>query len=51
MAYDSVVNALLTQMDGLEEMNNVIVFGMTNRRELIDPALLRPGRQARVWDV
>ncbi|EGD79381.1 hypothetical protein PTSG_09791 [Salpingoeca rosetta] len=44
MAYDSVVNALLTQMDGLNEINNVIVFGMTNRRELIDPALLRPGR-------
>ena len=36
LAYDSVVNALLTQMDGLKEMNNVVVFGMTNRKELID---------------
>ena len=44
MAYDNVVNTLLSKMDGLKEMNNVIVFGMTNRKELIDPALLRPGR-------
>eukprot|EP01147_Barroeca_monosierra_P007595 gene7595-9865_t len=44
MAYDGVVNALLTQMDGLQEIDNVVVFGMTNRRELIDAALLRPGR-------
>eukprot|EP00040_Diaphanoeca_grandis_P035376 m.222273 g.222273 ORF g.222273 m.222273 type:complete len:894 (+) comp33368_c0_seq4:152-2833(+) len=44
VAYDSVVNALLTQMDGLTEVPNVVVFGMTNRKELIDEALLRPGR-------
>lgn len=44
MAYDSVVNALLTLMDGLGEIDNIVVIGMTNRRQLIDPALLRPGR-------
>ncbi len=44
MAYDSVVNTLLTLMDGLQEVNNIVVFGMTNRRELMDSALLRPGR-------
>ena len=31
-------------MDGVEPLNNVLVIGMTNRPELIDPALLRPGR-------
>ena len=35
-------------MDGLEEVDNIIVFGLTNRRELIDPALLRPGRYVSV---
>ena len=45
-AYDGVVNTLLTKLDGLEEFDNIVVFGLTNRRELIDPALLRPGRYA-----
>jgi hypothetical protein len=44
MAFDGVVNALLTKMDGLTKTDNIIVFGLTNRRELIEPALLRPGR-------
>jgi vesicle-fusing ATPase len=44
MAYDSVVNALLTKMDGLEQADNLVVIAMTNRKELLDPALLRPGR-------
>eukprot|EP00729_Bicosta_minor_P014983 gene14983-10300_t len=44
LAYDSVVNALLTKMDGLEEADNIVVIAMTNRKELLDPALLRPGR-------
>eukprot|EP00052_Salpingoeca_macrocollata_P026788 m.250476 g.250476 ORF g.250476 m.250476 type:complete len:873 (+) comp22641_c1_seq2:58-2676(+) len=44
VAYDSIVNTLLTLMDGLQETNNIVVFGMTNRKELIDTALLRPGR-------
>ena len=43
-AYDALVNQLLTLMDGLSEMNNLLVVGMTNRRELMDSALLRPGR-------
>uniref|UniRef100_A0A1X7VB22 Vesicle-fusing ATPase n=1 Tax=Amphimedon queenslandica TaxID=400682 RepID=A0A1X7VB22_AMPQE len=43
-AYDSVVNQLLTLLDGLSQSSNVLVIGMTNRKELMDPALLRPGR-------
>jgi vesicle-fusing ATPase len=38
------VNTLLTKMDGIDEIDNIVVFGLTNRRELIDDALLRPGR-------
>ncbi|WP_343344360.1 CDC48 family AAA ATPase [Sphingomicrobium sp. XHP0239] len=41
---ERVVNTILSEMDGLEEMNNVVVIGATNRPNLIDPALLRPGR-------
>jgi vesicle-fusing ATPase len=41
---DSVVNQLLAKMDGVKEANNVLVIGLTNRPELLDPALLRPGR-------
>lgn len=39
-----VVNAILAEMDGLEELQSVIVMGATNRPTLMDPALLRPGR-------
>lgn len=42
--YDGVTNQLLSKMDGVEAVNNILVIGMTNRRELLDPALLRPGR-------
>lgn len=41
---ERVVNTILAEMDGLEELNNVVVIGATNRPGLIDPALLRPGR-------
>jgi transitional endoplasmic reticulum ATPase len=41
---DSVVAALLTEMDGITERGNVAVIGATNRPDLIDPALLRAGR-------
>ncbi len=41
---ESVVNQILTEMDGLEDMRGVVVMGATNRPELIDPALLRAGR-------
>ena len=44
VAYDALVNQLLTLMDGLNEVHNTLVIGLTNRRELLDPALLRPGR-------
>ena len=41
---DSVVNQLLAKLDGVEQLDNILVIGLTNRPELIDPALLRPGR-------
>jgi len=41
---DSVVNQLLAKMDGVKACPNVLVVGLTNRPELLDPALLRPGR-------
>ena len=41
---DSCVNQLLTLLDGVAEMTNILVVGLTNRIDLIDPALLRPGR-------
>ncbi|MES2098032.1 MAG: CDC48 family AAA ATPase [Pseudomonadota bacterium] len=41
---ERVVNTILAEMDGLEEMQSVVVIGATNRPNLIDPALLRPGR-------
>ncbi|HEX9908148.1 MAG TPA: CDC48 family AAA ATPase [Thermoplasmata archaeon] len=43
-ATERVVNQLLTSMDGLENMENVFVIGATNRPDMVDPALLRPGR-------
>jgi len=39
-----VVNTILAEMDGLEELQSVVLIGATNRPALIDPALLRPGR-------
>lgn len=48
---DRIVSQLLTEMDGLEELNNVVVIGATNRPDLIDPALLRPGRFDRIIEV
>ncbi|TCD06893.1 AAA family ATPase [Erythrobacteraceae bacterium CFH 75059] len=39
-----VVNTMLAEMDGLEELQSVVVIGATNRPNLVDPALLRPGR-------
>jgi transitional endoplasmic reticulum ATPase len=41
---DRVVASLLTELDGIEPLRNVVVVGATNRPDLIDPALLRPGR-------
>ncbi|KHJ96356.1 Vesicle-fusing ATPase family protein [Oesophagostomum dentatum] len=42
--HDTVVNQLLSKMDGVEQLNNILVIGMTNRKDMIDEALLRPGR-------
>ncbi|MFP4624468.1 MAG: CDC48 family AAA ATPase [Gemmatimonadota bacterium] len=41
---ERVVNTLLAEMDGLEELQGVVVIGATNRPMLLDPALMRPGR-------
>ncbi len=41
---ETVVNQLLTSIDGLEKMNDVVVIGATNRPDILDPSLLRPGR-------
>ncbi|MGH3935388.1 MAG: AAA family ATPase, partial [Pseudonocardiaceae bacterium] len=45
---DRVVAALLTELDGVQPLRDVVVLGATNRPELIDPALLRPGRLERL---
>jgi transitional endoplasmic reticulum ATPase len=45
---DRIVNQLLTEMDGIEPLRGVVVVGATNRPDLLDPALLRPGRFDRV---
>ena len=42
--HDSAVNQLLTKIDGVNSLNDIIVIGMTNRKDLIDEAILRPGR-------
>ncbi len=41
---DTVVNQLLSKIDGVDQLNNILVIGMTNRRDMMDDALLRPGR-------
>ena len=45
---DRVVAALLTELDGVEPLRDVVILGATNRPELVDPALLRPGRLERL---
>ncbi|XP_066145979.1 vesicle-fusing ATPase 1-like [Euwallacea fornicatus] len=42
--HDTVVNQLLSKIDGVEQLNNILVIGMTNRKDMIDEALMRPGR-------
>jgi len=45
---ERVVNQILTEMDGLEEMHDVVIIAATNRPDMVDPALLRPGRFDRI---
>ena len=45
---ESVVSQILTELDGLEELTNVVVLGATNRPDMLDDALLRPGRLDRM---
>ena len=42
--HDSIVNQLLTKIDGVDALNNILLIGMTNRRDMLDEAILRPGR-------
>lgn len=43
-AADRVINQILTEMDGMSTKKNVFIIGATNRPDIIDPAILRPGR-------
>lgn len=45
---ESVLNQLLAEMDGIEDLNNVMVIGATNRPDMLDAALMRPGRFDRI---
>ncbi len=45
---ERVVNQLLTELDGVEELHDVVVIAATNRPDMVDPALLRPGRFDRI---
>ncbi|HIH50075.1 TPA: AAA family ATPase, partial [Candidatus Micrarchaeota archaeon] len=48
---ERVVDTLLTEMDGLSDMKNVFVLAATNRPDIIDPALLRPGRFDKIIEI
>ncbi len=48
---ERVVSQILTEIDGLEELHNVLVIGATNRIDIVDSALLRPGRFDRIIEV
>ena len=45
---ENVLNQMLSEMDGIEDLHNVIVIGATNRPDMLDPALMRPGRFDRI---
>ena len=48
---ENVVSQILTEIDGLEELHNVLIIAATNRLDIVDPALLRPGRFDRIIEV
>jgi transitional endoplasmic reticulum ATPase len=50
-ATENVVSQILTEIDGLEELHDVLIIGATNRLDIVDPALLRPGRFDRIIEV
>lgn len=41
---ETIVNQLLSKIDGVDSLNNILIIGMTNRKDMIDEAMLRPGR-------
>ncbi|MCL4403339.1 MAG: CDC48 family AAA ATPase [Candidatus Marsarchaeota archaeon] len=51
MVTERVVDTLLTEMDGLQEVKNVVVIAATNRPDMIDPALMRPGRFDKIIEI
>ncbi len=51
MVTERVVDTILTELDGLSELKNVIVIGATNRPDILDPALLRPGRFDKIVEI
>ncbi len=48
---ERVISQMLTELDGLEDLNGVVVIGATNRPDMIDEALLRPGRFDRILEI
>ena len=48
---ENIVSQILTEIDGLEELHNVLIVGATNRLDIVDEALLRPGRFDRIIEV
>jgi transitional endoplasmic reticulum ATPase len=48
---ENVVSQILTEIDGLEELHDVLIIGATNRLDIVDPAVLRPGRFDRIIEV
>jgi len=50
-ATERVISQLLTEMDGIESLQNVVVIAATNRPDILDPAVMRPGRFDRLIDV
>ena len=50
-ATENIVSQILTEIDGLEELHNVLIIGATNRLDIVDEALLRPGRFDRIIEV
>ena len=48
---ENIVSQILTEIDGLEELHNVLIIGATNRLDIVDEAVLRPGRFDRIIEV